>query len=367
MMHRLETIRSYVNQIISGIDNPSDKENATIHLYGVSSVCAILALKRGLDAELAAIAGLLHELYFYKTGVRPFHQHSCAEMMRPILREMGQLTANEQQLILSAIYHHGDQAHIHDPYDEILKDADAIQPFLFEAGLGLAYSSLPRLMKVAKELGLQVNPEIAEAVIQPLPMNNIAMRNHLADLAEERAARHIVGIPEDHAYRDITHYWPDDHIEEVLKNGWCAAFVYHCCMQVGFNLPIRMPHSPCRLAGVVAWYEWAKSTHCFIQDAPDVLPQRGDIVVYHYIIPPENKPEEQRETPTDHIGIVLSCDENGYVVAEGNVNNNNVSGIVNRPLHENIEGFIRIDSSYEYDGWKYDYKTGQVRVIPLSE
>ena len=58
------------------------------------------------------------------------------------------------------------------------------------------------------------------------------------------------------------------------------------------------------------------------------------------------------------VGVVLSCEGDKMTVAEGNVDNKNKSGIVNRNCREKIAGFIRIDNQfkYEYNGRVYDPK-----------
>lgn len=80
-------------------------------------------------------------------------------------------------------------------------------------------------------------------------------RSMLADISEALAARKITGVPEDKLYTEICRYWPDTDIHKVLKNNWCAAFVYHCCVRAGFLLPIRYPNANHRLAGAGAVYE----------------------------------------------------------------------------------------------------------------
>ena len=156
---------------------------------------------------------------------------------------------------------------------------------------------------------------------------------------------------------NIVRYWAEDTAYYELIKGWCAAFVYHCCQEAGFYLPIKWPTEDIRFAGVAPWNTWARRVGFFIKDEPGVIPQRGDIILYRNIIPPENKPQEQRHIPIDHIGIILSSDSNDFTVAEGNVNNENVSGILTRPLHQNVEGYIRIDNSFNYEDWVFDYKT----------
>ena len=42
-----------------------ERRCAYLHLYGVAQACAMLALKRNENAELAIIAGMLHDIYSY--------------------------------------------------------------------------------------------------------------------------------------------------------------------------------------------------------------------------------------------------------------------------------------------------------------
>ncbi|MDF2545051.1 MAG: hypothetical protein K0S47_4769 [Herbinix sp.] len=47
-------------------NNDRDRRVAYVHLYGVAQACALIAKKRGVDIELAIMAGMLHDLYTYK-------------------------------------------------------------------------------------------------------------------------------------------------------------------------------------------------------------------------------------------------------------------------------------------------------------
>ena len=97
-----------------------------------------------------------------------------------------------------------------------------------------------------------------------------------------------------------------------------------------------------------------------------VLPEKlvyNEYSHYRDVIPAGKK--DGGEASTDHMGIVLSVDDEGFEAAEGNNNNENMSGVVKRAHHKNVEGFISIPDDYEYDGWKYDYKTGKVHIVPF--
>ena len=51
------------------------------------------------------------------------------------------------------------------------------------------------------------------------------------------------------------------------------------------------------------------------------IPQRGDIVIYEKLLSDDSH---------DHIGIVLACADKEILVAEGNRDNQNYSGILYR-------------------------------------
>lgn len=54
-MNRLEKVREYVYKIIMNQENLRKKRNGFVHLYGVSTLCKILAKKRNLNLEICSI------------------------------------------------------------------------------------------------------------------------------------------------------------------------------------------------------------------------------------------------------------------------------------------------------------------------
>lgn len=134
-MNRLELIREVVDPILLGLQDPDAKRCGFVHLYGVSQSAAFLALQRGLDTELAAIAGMLHDLATYESGDSVNHGPRSAERAGSILRKLDAFTPAEIQAIQDAITHHSDKADNHSPLAELLKDADVLQHFLYNPGL----------------------------------------------------------------------------------------------------------------------------------------------------------------------------------------------------------------------------------------
>ena len=130
-MNRLEVIRKVVNDILTKQSNLEERHCGLIHLYGVSTICSLLALKRGLNIELCAIAGMLHDIYKYKTGNSIEHSKLGSIEARKILNELKCFKENEINIICKSIYNHSDKHNIDNVYDEILKDSDALQHYLY--------------------------------------------------------------------------------------------------------------------------------------------------------------------------------------------------------------------------------------------
>ena len=65
-MNRLESVRNTVDALLRQQSDDIHRRCGFVHLYGVSTVCALLAVKRGLDIELCATAGMLHDLSSYE-------------------------------------------------------------------------------------------------------------------------------------------------------------------------------------------------------------------------------------------------------------------------------------------------------------
>ncbi len=130
-MNRIEQVRAFVDDIILKMEDNEERRCAYVHLYGVSLACALLSLKRKENAELAVIAGMLHDIYSYYNMDSKDHAHKGAEMVRGILNSLDIFTEEEKNLICAAIWNHSDKSSVHGVLDEILKDADVMQHILY--------------------------------------------------------------------------------------------------------------------------------------------------------------------------------------------------------------------------------------------
>lgn len=187
--------------------------------------------------------------------------------------------------------------------------------------------------------------------------------NIFAEIAEQLAAKNMIGDLSDPDYMDILQYYPENDPKEFY-HCWCAAFVYHCCRLAGMHLPLGTGKTGRKgqfryFTGCIAWVEWARHLG-YLLDVKDGDPRRGDIVIYNQIIPAQR--QQKDSLWCDHIGIVLESGPDTITAAEGNVDNRNVSGIVTRPRDATIGCYIRIPEKNPYDDWQ-----GEIGVLSLRE
>ncbi len=153
-MSRLKELRKYVDAELNRMEDDDKRTGAIAHLYGVSLAATMIAKKRGIDPEIAAMAAMLHDLHAYKTGSYDDHAHLGAELAGKILRELGLTDEAETETICSAIYHHDDKAAIDSPMDEALKDADVIDHCLKDTSKAVKEKEQARFDKLCEEFGM---------------------------------------------------------------------------------------------------------------------------------------------------------------------------------------------------------------------
>ena len=125
-MERLRELRTHINYELEMIPDPQTRTSAIAHLYGVSLAAVMLAKKRGLDPELAAMAAMLHDLAAYRSGSYEDHARRGAVLAREILEGLKLTDSRETDLICSAIRRHDGKQATDRPMDEVLKDADVV-------------------------------------------------------------------------------------------------------------------------------------------------------------------------------------------------------------------------------------------------
>lgn len=153
-MNRIEKVREYVDNILLHMSDTTERRCAYLHLYGVSQTCALIALKRRQNTELATIAGMLHDIYSYSAMDTKDHAHKGAVMAKEILSSLKIFTDDEIEAICNAIYNHSSKCNKHSPFDEVLIDADVLQHCLYNPLFYVAEHEKQRYEALKLEFGL---------------------------------------------------------------------------------------------------------------------------------------------------------------------------------------------------------------------
>ncbi len=152
--NRVEILRKYIDDILLNMKDVQERRCGYLHLYGVSQACAMIALKRNQDVELATMAGMLHDLYSYKAMNTENHAEHGAVLARQVLTELSLTTNNETDLICSAIRNHSLKETTHSAFDEILKDADVLQHCLYNPLFPVMEHEKCRFQNLLTEFGI---------------------------------------------------------------------------------------------------------------------------------------------------------------------------------------------------------------------
>ena len=154
MTNRTEKLRQYITENIFDIKNIERSCAINNHIYAVSQFCAMIALKRGQNAELATIAGMLHDIHTLKTLDSKDHAIKGSKLAKEILDILKITSDEETEIICQAIYNHTNKKDKHSEFIEVLVDADVIQHYLYNIELPISEQEKNRLDQLKKEFGL---------------------------------------------------------------------------------------------------------------------------------------------------------------------------------------------------------------------
>jgi len=155
MAERIEILRKYIDELIVQVEETREHRTVYTHLYGVSNLCALIALKRNLDAELAALTGLLHDLYTYTHLDSKDHARKGAIEAKKALDLLKITSDEETDIICTAIAEHSNKKDRHTDFTEMLVDADVLQHFLENVTMPVNDKEIKRYKKLKKEFGLK--------------------------------------------------------------------------------------------------------------------------------------------------------------------------------------------------------------------
>ncbi len=134
---------------------------STKHMYSTSQLAKIIALKRGIDPELAGLTCAFHDIYTIHTGLTKDHGIRGEKYIREIITEYNKkwqsklpiITEDEVEHIIKAIRDHSDKITVtNDPLAELVKDVDSLDSYLH--GMTTDKRRNLRINRLLKELDI---------------------------------------------------------------------------------------------------------------------------------------------------------------------------------------------------------------------
>ena len=151
MQPRLKAVQEILDSYIEKSDNP---RKYYTHSYGVAAFASMLAARRGLNQQLAAVMGLLHDISAIHSGTYDHHDIVGAKMATEIMGNIGLFTPAETSIVSQAILRHDARSMQHSPYDELLKDADILYPHFSNIPEKINPAVAPRVENMLQELNI---------------------------------------------------------------------------------------------------------------------------------------------------------------------------------------------------------------------
>lgn len=173
---RVSRCEIYVMELILNSNlKESERESSKIfelkHHHSTAQLARILARKRNLPIDICTIGALIHDIYVIKTGKYKNHAHAGAEMVNDILDNIGNFTDEERKQIYKIVYNHSDKdTWSKDPFEELGKDADVLDCFLYpdcfeyylkNKPLKIGYQYIIRAKKIWDELNIPQDKEFS--------------------------------------------------------------------------------------------------------------------------------------------------------------------------------------------------------------
>jgi len=126
-----------------------------IHLVSCARNGYFLALKRGVDVEMAAIACSVHDYGRIITGQQQGHAAAGYEPLKVFLAESGYFSAAEIEMLSVTTKNHSNKAEVGTDLEEIVKDADILDCYQYQIPLTKGEYKA-RLAKILVELDVEL-------------------------------------------------------------------------------------------------------------------------------------------------------------------------------------------------------------------
>ncbi len=129
-----------------------------VHATSCAQIGRMLAEKRGVDGEQAALACALHDIGRWISGRQYKHAPKGEEPVRDFLAEK-KCTDETKEQIVQAVINHSKKDEIGTPLEEIVKDADILDCHWYGEDIVKPYH-ISRLKKALKDFGIHYVEEL---------------------------------------------------------------------------------------------------------------------------------------------------------------------------------------------------------------
>lgn len=156
-MNRIFDIQERMLAIIAEFADSKERDETLnwerIHMVSCARIGQLLALKRGVDPELAAVACAVHDFGRIITGRQAAHAAAGCGPVKEFLARAG-FSPEEIELIAWAVQNHSNKKETGTLLEEVVKDADVLDCYQYGQPLSRPEQQR-RLEQVLTELNLK--------------------------------------------------------------------------------------------------------------------------------------------------------------------------------------------------------------------
>lgn len=334
-----ESDYNMLRNALSRQKNTALAQEGYTHSLDVARWCVRVAKRRGVNEHIACMTGLMHDIYYYATGLKPLGALNAAEYTAWLMRRNSVLTTQHQAAITDGIREYACEDGHCEGMATLLRDAHILCDY---TGAHIVRDcDLKHLMELVPEWKL-LEPQRG----QVKPLSHTARscdRNALAEVAQTLASQRISWYAGESDAVPLVKYWLDGDAFERLSKQWSAAFVYHCCYEAGFILPLHDPRVENGFDEIKGWLDFGSLlSNGFYHPKGEsgFVPERGDIVIFDRMF--------EDKQPADHMGVVVMTAPERITVAEGNARQSNVSDVIEHSATHHVRGYIRLPNWYQF-------------------
>lgn len=128
-----------------------------VHATSCAQIGRMLAQKRQVDGELAALACALHDSGRWVSGRQEDHAPKGEELVRDFLKKQT-FPIKDQELMVQAVINHSKKEEIGSPLEELVKDADILDCYWYGEVITKKFHVV-RLHKVLRDLKIEPSME----------------------------------------------------------------------------------------------------------------------------------------------------------------------------------------------------------------